>query len=120
MKKKIIVMGASGNLGMYFIDYLMNNLDLHNYEIVATGTKEEYPYDFYDGEYYQVNIKNKSDFDKLPSKNVYAVVDFAGLLPAYAKDITNDDYIDVNIKGTLNILDYCKKNNVDRIIYTQT
>lgn len=98
MKKKIIVMGAAGNIGMYFIDYLMNNLDLEKYEIVATGTKKEYPYDFYKGAYYQVNITNKNDFDKLPTDNVYAVVDFAGVLPAYASGITDDDYIDVNIK----------------------
>ena len=45
--------------------YLMNNLDLEKYEIVATGTKKEYPYDFYKGAYYQVNITNKNDFDKV-------------------------------------------------------
>ena len=92
MKKKIIVIGAAGNLGMYFIDYLMSHLDLTKFEIVATGTKKEYPYDFYKGTYYQLNIINKSDFNKLPTDNVHAVVDFAGVLPAYSSSITAVSY----------------------------
>lgn len=119
-KKKILVFGAAGNIGMYFIDHLLKNLDTNKYEIVACGTKKEYPYDFYDGEYIQIDITNKEDFNKLPTENVYSIVDFAGVLPAYLQIDDPYKYIDVNITGTLNILEYAKKNNVDRIIYTQT
>ena len=45
-KKKIIVLGSAGNLGMYFMDYLNDNLDSKKYEVIATGTKDEYPYEF--------------------------------------------------------------------------
>ena len=31
MKKKIIVFGATGNLGAYFIDHLLSNLDFKKY-----------------------------------------------------------------------------------------
>ena len=119
-KEKIIVIGSAGNIGMYFIDYLNQNLDLNKYEIIATGTREEYPYDFYNGKYIQLNINNKEDFSKLPNKNVRAVVDLAGVLPAYLEKDDPNKYIDVNIKGTLNILEYCRQTNVDRILYTQT
>ena len=30
-KKKIIVFGSAGNLGMYYIDYLQENLDLSKF-----------------------------------------------------------------------------------------
>lgn len=120
MKKKIIVLGSAGNLGMYFIDHLMQNLDYENYEIIATGTKKEYPFDFYKGEYVQLDITNKSDFEKLPKENVHAVVDFAGLLPAYLEKDDPQKYIDVNVTGTLNVLEYCVQANAERIIYTQT
>lgn len=119
-KKKIIVLGSSGNLGMYFIDYLINNLDFSKYEIIATGTKNEYPYEFYNGKYIQLDITRKEEFKKMPKENVHAVVDFAGVLPAYLSKDDPNKYIDVNIKGTLNVLEYCRETNVDRIIYTQT
>lgn len=120
-KKNIVVFGASGNLGMYFIDFLMENINLDKYNIIGTGLKEEYPYEGFEKlEYYKVDITKKEDFDKLPSEDVYSVVDFAGVLPAYLKDNDPEKYISVNINGTLNVLEYCRKNKVDRIIYTQT
>lgn len=119
-KKKILIFGSAGNLGMYFIDYLLNELNDKEYDIVACGTKSQYPYDFYNGQYIQIDITNKEDFKKLPTENVYAIVDFAGVLPAYLPEDNPYKYIDVNITGTLNILEYARKNNVDRIIYTQT
>lgn len=119
MKKKIIVFGATGNLGAYFIDHLLNNLDLDKYEIIATGRKPKYNYDFFSVKYFSVDITNKKDFDKLPKRNVYAVVDFAGALPAYTK-LGAEYYIETNINGTLNILEYCRNVHADRIIYTQT
>ena len=82
-KKKIIVLGSAGNLGMYFMDYLMSNLNMEEYEMIATGTKKEYPFDFYNGKYIKLDITKKEDFEKLPKENVHAIVDFAGVLPAY-------------------------------------
>ena len=119
-KKKIIVLGSAGNLGMYFMDYLNDNLDLKKYEVIATGTKDEYPHEFYKGKYIKVDITKNEDFEKLPKENIHAVVDFAGILPAYLKRDDPNKYIDVNIKGTLNVLNYCVQAKVDRIAYTQT
>ena len=119
-KQKIIVLGSAGNLGMYFIDHLMNELDREKYEIVATGRRPKYPFRFYDGAYVQLDITRKEDFAKLPQENVYAVVDFAGLLPAYLEKDDPQKYIDVNVSGTLNVLEYCRAAGADRIIYTQT
>ncbi len=119
-KKKIIVFGSTGYLGMYFIDHLINNLDSKKYEIVATGRKDKYPYEFYKGEYIKLDITDKEGFNKLPSKDVYAIVDFAGVLPAYAANDNPYTYVDTNVTGTLNILEYAKKVKADRIIYTQS
>ena len=119
-KKKILVFGSAGNLGMYYIDYLQNNLDKSKYEIIAIGTKDKYPFKFYDGIYMKVDIKNQKDFEKLPKTDVYAIVDFAGVLPAYLEKDDPHKYIDVNITGTLNILEYAKNVKADRIIYTHT
>ena len=69
--------------------------------------------------YYRVDISKKEDFDKLP-KDVYAVVDLAGIMPARMKGYNPQKYIDINITGTLNILNYCKENKVDRILFAQS
>ena len=119
-KKKIIVLGSAGNIGMYFMDHLMKNLDTEKYEMIATGTKPEYPYEFYNGKYVKLDITNVEDFENLPKENVHAIVDFAGVLPAYLSKDDPNKYIDVNIKGTLNVLEYARKVKADRIIYTQT
>lgn len=119
-KEKIIVLGSAGNLGMYFMDHLMKNLDTEKYEMIATGTKDEYPFEFYNGKYVKLDITNVEDFENLPKENVHAIVDFAGVLPAYLSKDDPNKYIDVNIKGTLNVLEYARKVKTDRIIYTQT
>lgn len=120
MKKHVIVFGAAGNLGMYYIDHLLKNLNMKEYEIIATGTKLKYPFHFYNGTYEQVDITNEKDFDKLPQSNVYAIVDFAGVLPAYLEKDEPHKYVDINVTGTLNVLEYARKVNADRIIYTHT
>ena len=72
-KQKIVVFGSAGNLGMYFIDHLLNELNMEKYEIIAVGTREKYPYKFYEGKYIQVDISNEEDFEKLPKDNIYAI-----------------------------------------------
>jgi UDP-glucose 4-epimerase len=118
--KKIIVLGSAGNLGRYFLDYLNEHIDKTKFEIIATGTKDEYPFTFYKGKYIKLNIMDKESFENLPQKEVLAVVDFAGILPAYDSKNDPEKYFDINIKGTMNVLNYCKKVKADRIIYTQT
>ena len=119
MKQKIVVFGATGNLGAYFIDHLINHLDSDKYEIIASGRRPVYNYDFKNVTYIPVDITKPEDFKNLPSDNIYAVVDFAGALPAYTK-LGADNYIKTNINGTLNILEYCRQTHADRIIYMQT
>lgn len=117
--KKIVVFGASGDTGKYFVDYFKNNYRGNEYEIVATGTRKS---DFFEKNgisYVQADITDKSAFDALP-QDVYAVVDLAGAMPARMKGYDPYKYIDVNITGTLNILEYCRKTKADRILFTQS
>ena len=118
--KKIIVFGATGNTGKYLVEYLIDNMDLNQFEIIAVGRKER-PIELNEKvSYFAVDITEKEKFDVLPTENVYAVVNFAGAMPAQMSKYNPQQYIDVNVTGTLNILEYCKKNGVDRIIYPQT
>ena len=118
--KKIIVFGASGDVGSYFVDYFLNHYMGNEYEIIACGTRETDQFEARGITYHRVDITDKVSFNVLPCKDVYAVVDLAGAMPARMKGYDPKKYIDVNILGTLNILDYCKDNKVDRILFSQS
>ncbi len=117
--KKIIVFGASGDTGRYFIDYFKEHYSGEEYEIAAAGTRETDYFVSIDVPYYRVDISRKEDFASLP-REVYAVVDLAGAMPARMKGYDPQKYIDVNITGTLNILNYCIESHADRILFAQS
>lgn len=118
--KKIIVLGATGNTGAYLVDYMSENVNREEYEIIAVGRRKTNFFDRYGIKYYSVDISKKEEFEQLPTDNVYAVVFEAGLLPASMEGYDPEAYLRVNTLGALNVLEYCRKNNADRIIYTQT
>ncbi len=117
--KKIVVFGASGDTGLYFVKYFMQNYQGGNYELIAVGTRKTDQFEKLGIRYFRVDITKKGDFDILP-RDVYAVVDLAGAMPARMKGYDPYHYINVNIIGNLNILEYCRENNADRILFAQS
>lgn len=120
MKKKIVVFGATGNVGAYFVDYCNENLDKNQYEIIAVGRKKTSFFEDNGITYINVDLNNQEDFERLPKENIYAIVNFAGLLPAYLKEYDPFAYIDTNIKGGVRVLEYARQSGADRVLYTQT
>lgn len=118
--KKIIVFGASGDTGRYFVNYFLENYKESECQLVATGTRKTDYFKQFNIPYYIVDIAKKEDFLKLPQEEVYAVVDLAGIMPARMRGYDPYKYIDVNITGTLNVLEYCRKAGVDRILFAQS
>jgi len=118
--KKIIILGATGNLGAYLTEYCLENLDLNEYEIIASGRRDTDFFNKYGIEYYQIDIKNKDDLKKLPKENIYAVILLSALLPAYMEGYKPEEYIQTNVIGAFNVLEYCKEVKADRILYPQT
>ena len=117
--KKILVFGATGDTGRYFVDYFLENYSGNDYEIIASGTRHTDYFDKKGVKYYPVDITKKEDFNTLPT-DIYAIVDFAGLMPARMRGYDPQRYIDVNITGTLNILEFARENKVDRMLYMQS
>ena len=116
--KKVIVFGATGTLGTYFVDELHSQ----GYEVWAVGRRNIVP------DYYakrgincaQVDITNKADFDKLPQEGVDAVVQIAGTMPSRMVGYKPELYLEVNTLGTLNVLEYCRKTGIDSYHFTQS
>jgi UDP-glucose 4-epimerase len=70
--------------------------------------------------YATVDITRKDQFDNLPRENIEAVVHVACIQPASVseREYSPIEYAMVNIIGTLNILEFCRQNNVPKIVYT--
>ncbi len=117
--KKIIVFGATGYIGTYLTDYLSEKMG-EGYEIIAVGRRDMSFFSEKGIKTVCVDICRDEDFEKLPKEDVYAIVNLTGVLPAYLEKDDPQIYVDVNIKGSLRIMEYARKVGVDRVLYTQT
>lgn len=117
--KKIVIFGATGNIGAYFVNYCKEHLP-KEYEVIAVGRKKTAFFEENDIKYVRVDLRCETDFEKLPKEDIYAVVNVAGLLPAYLKEYNPLSYVETNISGAVRILEYARKNHADRALYTQT
>ena len=91
-----------------------------DYEVIASGRRETNVFDSMDIPYISVDITKQKDFSKLPSDNVYAVVLLAAQIPAYMSGYYPESYLQTNIMGTWNVLEYCRQTKADRILFSTT
>lgn len=118
--KKVLIFGATGYIGAYLTDYCKNNLDEKEFEVIAVGRRKTDFFSTMNIEYIQLDVCNPEDFKKLPTENVYAIINLTGVLPAYFQEYDPFAYIETNINGSLRILEFARKHKVDRVLYTQT
>lgn len=119
-RKKIIIFGATGNVGSYVFQFASHFFDGDEYEIIATGRRDT---DFFARrgfDYYSVDISVDSDFKRLPESNVYAVIYLAADIPAYMDGYFPSKYVTSNIVGSYNILEYCRRVHADRVLFSTT
>ena len=119
----VIVIGATGFVGMYTVEQLLAS----GKEVIATGRNRILggKLEEMGAKFITLDITDPADFDKLPTENVEGVIHLAALLPANAAtDITVDenaeDYINVNVNGTIHVLEYCRKNGIRKVIGTSS
>lgn len=118
--KKIIVFGATGKVGNYVLDYANRFFEGTEYKVIASGRRKT---DFFKSmgiDYYSVDISREKEFDKLPDKDVYAVIHLAAELPTKSDGQDPKAQFDANLLGNFNVLEYCRKVKADRLLFCQT
>ena len=118
MNKKVIIFGATGTVGAYAALHLKDC----GFDVVAVGHRASDNGFFadYGITYVSVDITDKSHFARLPQQEIYGIVNLAGMLPARMKGYQPQIYIDTNITGMLNILEYAAQTGVSRFVYSQS
>ena len=117
MRKKIyLVTGGAGFIGSHLVDYLLEKK--HKVIVIddlSTGSLKNINKKNIKFIKHDVSIYNKK-FEKF-FKNVNVVLHLAGLADLVPSINNPTRYFDVNVKGTLNVLEACKKNKIKKIVY---
>lgn len=116
----VIIFGAAGFIGTYLIERLAEDgYSVLSADMNALGReyykKKRMPY-------VSLDITKKKDFKKLPVDGIEAVIHLAAMQPVNVSEATYDPskYIEVNVLGTINILEHCRKMGISKIIYASS
>ena len=102
--------------------HISTHLKTKGYDVIAVGHRKNDNGFFAELgiTYHSLDVENEADFARLPQDNVYAVLHFAGMLPAAMKGFSATPYIQSIIQGTLNVLEYARKAGAERFVFPQT
>lgn len=110
---KGLIIGAIGTVWAYTSLYLKEKGN--NFIAVSSRNTDNNDYGI---KYYCFDVRNWKDFEKLSISGLYAVVNLAGMLPAHMDGYYSQQFIDINLTGVLNILEFCARINAERVIYS--
>lgn len=110
--KNIIVIGGSGSLGKGISNKLKDD-----YNITSTYCNNKFEAENINT--VQVDITDYNSLKNIDGEFDTAVL-VAGAMPAEMKGYTPQKYIDVNITGVKNVLDFCLEKKIKKIIYIMT
>lgn len=115
--KKVLVLGATGNLGAYSTIALKNA----GFDVIAAGKRKSDNNFFEDNgiPYYSIDITDSNSLDVLLNEKIDIVVNFAGELPSRCE--FNPHLLVRSItEGTMNVLEFMRKSGAKKIIFPTT
>lgn len=116
--KKILITGGAGFIGSHIIEVLQKeNCEITVLDNLHTGLRENVPNDI---RLIEMDIRDKGVLDIFEEYQFDVVFHLAGQTMV---NVSVDDPFydaDVNIMGTVNILEACRKTGVKRIVFSST
>lgn len=112
----ILIVGATGYVGRYLSIYLKEN----GYDVLALGRSKKVSEFFKDNgvPFQQFDITDKNDYEKLPTKNVEAIINLAGVIAEHETPV--DKFFEVNTLGAYNILEFARVNGIKKVIMSSS
>lgn len=119
--QSVIIFGATGEIGRYLVDHLasLKKYKEKLYDITLTGRRETEFFDQYELTYYAVDLTKAEDMEHLPKKQYDTAIILSGVMPPKMEGYYPEKYLQTNILGIYHILNYCRDNNIERVIYAQ-
>lgn len=115
MKPSILVTGAAGCIGSNFCEYLVKNTEYH---VIAlddlSGSNESF---FADGCEKYIRDVGSDLTDIFEKYNVRIVYHMAAIAAESASPFMRKFYYTSNIVNSANVINYCIKYNVDRLVF---
>lgn len=117
MKTKVLITGVAGFIGSNLAERLLmeRKYDVLGIDNLSYGRKEQIPEGV---KFYQEDIRDKAIIPIF--KNVDYVFHLAAKNSIIDCQIDPVDTADINVKGTVNVFEVCKINNVKKVIYAES
>ena len=115
----IVIIGATSFIGLNTAEAFLKA----GYEVVGTGRNHAAGklLKNFGAEFLELDITDKAAFERLPKDNVSGVVNVAAFMPVNSsvdldKEENAAEYFRVNVLGTINVLEYCRKNGISKLL----
>ncbi|WP_298844425.1 NAD(P)-dependent oxidoreductase [uncultured Roseobacter sp.] len=116
---RVLIFGATGNCGRYCAKRFLDN----GWTVFGVG-RSDFSLSHPKMTFVRGDIRDKTLYELLP-RDVDLVINFAGvqpsILPTSEKtdlDATLQSYVDVNISGVFNVLEFVRTNQIPAYVYT--
>lgn len=116
--KKILILGACGAIGRYCVDYFYEHRNEQSISLITADIQCS-PFVEARSQFFHMDICDKEAWKQIPT-DLYAIIDFATTMPARMDGYDPGKYLRVNIEGTYNVLEFCRNNKVNRLLFAQT
>jgi UDP-glucose 4-epimerase len=114
----IIVTGATGFVGRYLVEHLVTAGE----QVIAVGRNSKFDKFFADLGVSRIalDVRDPDGFKQLPAEPGKAFVHMAAVIPAAVQDTKSDIFLKTNTLGTFYALEHCRRNKIQKFLYTTT